>query len=45
VHDYADNVHDYADEVIVALGRWQAHVAALVGDAPTGAEVIELRRA
>jgi hypothetical protein len=37
--------HGYADEIIAALGRWQAHVAALVGEAPGGAEVIALRRA
>jgi hypothetical protein len=35
--------HDYALEVIAALSRWQAHVAALVMSAPT-AEVVPLRR-
>lgn len=35
--------HDFAEEVIAALGRWQAHVAALVSDQPS-AEVVTLRR-
>jgi integrase len=40
------NVHDYADEIIAALGRWQAHVAGIVSDrAPDGAKVVALRRA
>lgn len=37
--------HDYAPEIAAALGRWQAHVAALVGQAPAGAEIVPLRRA
>jgi integrase len=37
--------HDYAPEIAAALGRWQAHVAALVGQAPPSAEVVPLRRA
>ena len=36
--------HDYTPEIAAALGRWQAHVAALVGQAPAGAEVVPLRR-
>jgi integrase len=35
--------HDFAPEVIAAIGRWQAHVAALVTDPPS-AEVVPLRR-
>jgi integrase len=35
--------HDFAPEVIGAIGRWHAHVAALVADTPT-AEVLPLRR-
>ena len=34
--------HDYAPEVVLALTRWQAHVAGLVGE---GAEVIALQAA
>jgi integrase len=37
--------HSYGDEIIAALSRWQAHVAALVTDAPRGADVVSLRRA
>ena len=37
------DVHDYEDEVLAALTRWQAHVAAIVGNPPEGAEVIRLR--
>jgi integrase len=36
--------HNFADEVLAALSQWQAHVAALVIDAPK-AEVVALRRA
>jgi hypothetical protein len=38
--------HDYADEIIEAIGRWQAHVARVVSatDRPAGAEIIRLRR-
>jgi integrase len=36
--------HDYSTEVLAALGRWQAHVAALATDAPQRAEVVALRR-
>jgi integrase len=36
--------HNFADEIISALGRWQAHVASLVSATPT-ADVIALRRA
>ena len=39
------DLHRYEDEIIAAWGRWQDHVAALVGEAPDGAEVIALRRA
>jgi integrase len=35
--------HDFAEEVIAAVGRWQAHVCALVTDAPA-AEVVPLRK-
>jgi integrase len=35
--------HDYADEVIAAMARWQAHVAALVTE-PSKAEILQLRR-
>lgn len=36
--------HDYAAEVVAALLRWQAHVAALV-DHHTGAEIVPIRAA
>jgi integrase len=35
--------HDFAPEVIAAVQRWQAHVAALVAEAPSAA-VVPLRR-
>ena len=37
--------HDYAPEVIAALSRWQAHVAALVLDAPAAEVAVSRRRA
>ena len=36
--------HSFADEVIVAIGRWQSHVAALVTHPPS-AEIVTLRKA
>jgi integrase len=36
--------HDFAPEVIAALQRWQAHVAALVAGEAGGAEIVQLRR-
>jgi integrase len=38
------NVHGYEPEIIVALDKWQRHVAAIVSDRPLSAEVIALRR-
>jgi integrase len=35
--------HDFAPEVIAAIGRWQAHVAALITDPPS-VDVVPLRR-
>jgi len=37
------NRHRYQDEILAALGKWQAHVGALVTDAPM-ADVVPLRR-
>jgi integrase len=37
--------HSYADEVIAAMEQWQAYVAALVIEAPSSGEVVQLRRA
>lgn len=37
--------HSYADEVLTALRRWHAHVATLVTDGASGADVVALRRA
>jgi integrase len=34
--------HDFADEIVAAIGRWQAHVTTLLPTAPA-AEVIQLR--
>jgi integrase len=37
--------HSYRDEVLTALRRWQAHVALLVTNGASGADVVALRRA